>query len=68
MKHITETGSPRLAGFIHVPYLEDQLPLLARAGLPTSHLKTLTHTQLIAGTRAILGIVAKAVARAENST
>ena len=68
MQHIAEAGSPRIAGFVHVPYLEDQLPLLARAGLPTSHLKTLTPAQLIAGTRAILGVVAKTIARAKNST
>jgi pyroglutamyl-peptidase len=63
MKHAVETGAPRIAGFIHVPYLDEQLPRLERAGLPTSHLKTLTRTQLITGARAIIDIVADAIAK-----
>jgi pyroglutamyl-peptidase len=64
MKHVAATGAPRVAGFIHVPYLDEQLPHLERAGLPTSHLKTLTRTQLITGARIIIDVVATAIAKA----
>jgi pyroglutamyl-peptidase len=58
MKHIAEAGAPRLAGFIHVPYLTEQLPILTRAGLPTAHLKTMSKAQLLQGVRVILATVA----------
>jgi pyroglutamyl-peptidase len=59
MTRAATAGAPETAGFIHVPYLDDQLPRLARAGLATNHLKTLTKAQLMLGTRVILGQVAE---------
>ena len=58
MTHMSAHASPRIGGFIHVPYLEDQLPRLARAGLPTTHLKTLTQRQLLQGIKTIVTVVA----------
>ena len=67
MTHVAAARRPEIAGFIHVPYLDEQLPRLARAGLATSHLKTLTQAQLMAGTRAILGLVAEALVARVNA-
>jgi len=61
MKHIAEAKAPRLAGFIHVPYLTEQLPILTRAGLPTAHLKTMSKAQLLQGVCAILDVVASQI-------
>jgi pyroglutamyl-peptidase len=61
MKHCTEHGRPHLGGFVHVPYLDEQLPRLERAGLPTGHLKTLTQRQLLLGVQTVIGVVAEAL-------
>lgn len=60
MKHRDEHGTPRAGGFIHVPYLSEQLPRLERAGLPTAHLTTLEPQQLLQGMRTILTVVSNA--------
>jgi pyroglutamyl-peptidase len=61
MKHHTERATPRFGGFIHVPYLDEQLPRLERAGLPTTHLKTLTQPQLLQGMKTVISVVANAL-------
>ncbi len=58
MAHLKAAGVPAVAGFIHVPYLDVQLAHLARAGLATSHLQTMSQRQLMQGTHAILNAVA----------
>ncbi len=68
MAHVEATGAPRIAGFVHVPYLDDQVARLADAGLATSHLKTMTRNQLLQGARAILGVVADALVDAAPKT
>jgi pyroglutamyl-peptidase len=67
MEHRAKHGTPPVGGFIHVPYLTEQLPLLERAGLPTAHLVTMTRGQLLEGTRAILTVVADAIARVHSA-
>lgn len=62
MAHVEATGAPRVAGFIHVPYLDVQLAHLAHAGMQTSHLKSMSERQLMHGVRAILTVVAEALA------
>lgn len=61
MKHMAEHGAPRSGGFIHVPYMSEQLPRLERAGLPTANLTTLEPQQLLQGMRTIIGVVAETV-------
>lgn len=58
MTHAAEKGAPRVGGFIHVPYLDEQIPRLARAGLPTEHLRTMTQAQLLSGARIALSAIA----------
>jgi pyroglutamyl-peptidase len=62
MAHIGAIGTPSVAGFIHVPYLDEQVARLALTGLPTAHLKSLSAGQLIQGTCAILSVVAETLA------
>src|SRR6185436_12157905 len=54
-------GAPRIGGFIHVPYLDEQLPRLARNGLPIDHLHTMTKSQLLNGARIALTAIATAL-------
>lgn len=61
MTHAAEHATPRIGGFIHVPYLDEQLPRLTLAGLQTDHLKTLTKAQLLSGVRIALTTIASAL-------
>ena len=62
MAHIEASGAPAVAGFVHVPYLDTQVTRLALTGLATDHLRSMSADQLIQGTRAILTVVADALA------
>jgi pyroglutamyl-peptidase len=61
MSHRADHGTPRLAGFVHVPFLDEQLPSLSRAGLPTADLRTITKAQLLTGMQTIVEVVAQAL-------
>src|SRR6185295_15651433 len=63
MAHVEATGTPPIAGFVHIPYLDEQVARLADAGMATGHLKSLTPAQLHQGVRAILTIVADALTK-----
>ena len=54
LMEFAETGGPKVAGFIHVPYLDVQAARLAATGLPVAEVATLTEDQLIKGVRAII--------------
>lgn len=61
------TGTPLIGGFIHVPYLDEQLPRLALAGLPTEQLTTLTQSQLVQGVQITLTTIAAAISSRAGS-
>ena len=47
-------GGPRLAGFIHVPYLDTQVARLAAQGHDVPHASTLTEEQMIAAVKSVV--------------
>lgn len=47
-------GEPRMAGFIHVPYLDTQVAQLAAQGHTVPHASTLTEVQLIAAAKIVV--------------
>lgn len=46
-------GGPKIAGFIHVPYLDTQVARLAAEGHSVPHASTLTEAQLIAAVKIV---------------
>lgn len=54
MEFAAEAGGPKVAGFIHVPYLDVQAARLAATGLPLAEVATLTEDQLIKGVKAVI--------------
>jgi pyroglutamyl-peptidase len=49
-------GGPKIAGFIHVPYLDTQVAQLAAEGHSVPHASTLTEAQLIAAVKIVAEI------------
>lgn len=54
LMEFAESGGPKVAGFIHVPYLDVQAARLAATGLPLAEIATLTEDQLITGVKAVI--------------
>lgn len=51
---LVERGGPRLAGFIHVPYLDTQVAKLAAQGHNVPHASTLTEAQMITAVKTVV--------------
>lgn len=63
LMEFAEAGGPKVAGFIHVPYLDVQAARLAATGLPLAQVSTLTEDQLIKGVKAIITVCVGALTR-----
>lgn len=62
--HATQADGPRVAGFVHVPYLDTQAARLARAGHALEYGATLSEVQLLKAVKIVIECCARAVARA----
>jgi len=59
-----DAGGPRLAGFIHVPYLDSQARRLIAAGAIPGEVFTLTESQLMLATKTIIEVCARSLTAA----
>lgn len=53
MAHVAQ-GGPKMAGFIHVPYLDTQVARLAAEGHNVQHASTLSEAQLVAAVKIVV--------------
>ena len=60
---LADAGGPRIAGFVHVPYLDSQVARLAAAGNEVTHTATLAEAQLMTAVKSIVSVCADALAQ-----
>ena len=60
----TQLNGPRVAGFVHVPYLDTQVARLTRTGHALEYGSTLSEAQLLKAVKIIIECCVRAVARA----
>lgn len=58
---LARAGGPKIAGFIHVPYLDTQVARLAAAGHSVPHASTLTEAQLLTAVKITVNACASAL-------
>lgn len=63
-----EAGGPKVAGFVHVPYLDAQVARLAAAGHALEYGGTLTETQLVQAVKIVVECCAQALQPAHAVT
>ena len=62
--HATQLNGPRVAGFVHVPYLDTQVARLTRTGHALEYGATLSEAQLLKAVKIIIECCVRASARA----
>lgn len=61
LMEFAEAGGPRVAGFIHVPYLDTQIARLAAVGHALEYGSVLTEAQLVKGVKIVIEACVKAL-------